>query len=508
MTVVRAAVFAALFLCASAFSAIAQTVTLTARDGSLELSGRLLHFDGEFYQLEGNFGRVTVDGSKMICHGRACPDNGPFVAGVSFAGDATVVRRLMPALVEAFGRTQGYTTLKVVQSDRRFRYDLREVSPARLVAQFSFSASTSGEGFDDLVADRADIVLALRPPQSERSRSRAGVPRVLGLDAIVPVVAAENPLTAISRTRLAQAFARKLTSADLWEGEKPLRLHVPVQQSGLMAEFRRRVILPEGLTLGMPVTRHREAIKLTDSVASDPNALGISTYSDIGAAVPLVLAGPCAFASVATEDALRTVDYPLTLPLYLYPPARRLPKVAREFLAFTRTPEARLAVQQAGFVDQFLGTIPIEAQGERLAHAIEAAREPGAQADLRRVVERVEGAARLTLTFRFEDGSTELDAISQSNIALLAGALNRGEFVGRTLLFSGFSDGTGPAEDNRKLSLDRARKVRNAVRAATTKAAAADLKLIADGFGEAMPLACDEVDWGRKINRRVEVWLR
>ena len=56
MTVVRAAVFAALFLCASAFSAIAQTVTLTARDGSLELSGRLLHFDGEFYQLEGNFG--------------------------------------------------------------------------------------------------------------------------------------------------------------------------------------------------------------------------------------------------------------------------------------------------------------------------------------------------------------------------------------------------------------------------------------------------------------------
>ena len=238
----------------------------------------------------------------MICHGRACPDNGPFVAGVSFAGDATVVRRLMPALVEAFGRTQGYTTLKVVQSDRRFRYDLREVSPARLVAQFSFSASTSGEGFDDLVADRADIVLALRPPPNP-SAAGAG-PGCHEFWAWTPsstVVAAENPLTAISRTRLAQAFARKLTSADLWEGEKPLRLHVPVQQSGLMAEFRRRVILPEGLTLGMPVTRHREAIKLTDSVASDPNALGISTYSDIGAAVPLVLAGPCAFASVATE---------------------------------------------------------------------------------------------------------------------------------------------------------------------------------------------------------------
>jgi len=507
MTMIRAAAFAALFLCAPAI-ALAQTVTLTARDGSLELSGRLLNFDGEFFQLEGNFGRVTVDGSKMICHGRACPDDGPFIAGVSFSGDAMVVRRLMPALIEAFGRARGYSTLKVVQSDRRFRYDLREASPARLVAQFSFAASTSGEGFEDLIADRADIVLALRPPQSERSQARSGIGRVLGLDAIVPVVAAENPLTAITRARLAQAFGRKLTSADLWEGEKPLRLHVPVQQSGLMRELRRRVLIPEGQVLGMPVTRHRETGQLTDAVARDPNALGVTTYSDIGAAVPLVVAGPCAFASVATADALRTVDYPLTLPLFLYPPARRLPKVAREFLAFTRSPEARLAVQQAGFVDQYLGTVPIEAQGERLAHAIEAAKEPGAQADLRRAVERIEGAARLTLTFRFEDGSTDLDAISQSNIGLLAGALNRGEFAGRTLLFSGFSDGTGPAADNRELSLDRARKVRDAVRAATTEEAMASLKLLADGFGEAMPLACDEVDWGRKINRRVEVWLR
>ena len=419
-----------------------------------------------------------------------------------------IVRQLMPDLVEAFGRAHGLTTLKVVQSDRRFRYDLRDSASARLVAQFSFSASTSDEGFDDLVADRADVVLALRPPQSGRSIARTGMARVLGLDAIVPVVAAENPLTAITRTRLAHAFARKISAADLWEAEGQLSLHVPVQQSGLMAEFRRRVVASEGQALGMPVTRHRDLAQLTDAVAGDPDALGVTTYSQIGAAVPLVLSGPCRFASVATEDALRTVDYPLTLPLYLYPPARRLPKVARDFLAFTRTPEAHAAVRAAGFVDQFLGTIPIEAQGERLAHAIEAATEPAAQADLRRAVERIEGAARLTLTFRFEDGSTELNAISQSNISLLAKAIDRGEFGGRTLLFSGFSDGTGPASDNRDLSLDRARKVRDAVRAATSEAALANVRLPADGFGEAMPLACDEVDWGRKINRRVEIWLK
>ena len=28
------------------------------------------------------------------------------------------------------------------------------------------------------------------------------------------------------------------------------------------------------------------------------------------------------------------------------------------------------------------------------------------------------------------------------------------------------------------------------------------------GFGEALPMACDQVAWGQRINRRVEVWVR
>ena len=29
----------------------------------------------------------------------------------------------------------------------------------------------------------------------------------------------------------------------------------------------------------------------------------------------------------------------------------------------------------------------------------------------------------------------------------------------------------------------------------------------AEAFGEALPMACDDTDWGRRINRRVEVWV-
>ena len=28
-----------------------------------------------------------------------------------------------------------------------------------------------------------------------------------------------------------------------------------------------------------------------------------------------------------------------------------------------------------------------------------------------------------------------------------------------------------------------------------------------EAFGEALPMACDDSDWGRKVNRRVEVWV-
>ncbi len=90
--------------------------------------------------------------------------------------------------------------------------------------------------------------------------------------------------------------------------------------------------------------------------------------------------------------------------------------------------------------------------------------------------------------------------------ARLASAIERGTFDGRRLIFAGFSDSDGPSTVNARLSLRRAGVVRDAVIAAG--AAAPDrIALESVGFGEAMPMACDDSDWGRSVNRRVEVWL-
>lgn len=34
------------------------------------------------------------------------------------------------------------------------------------------------------------------------------------------------------------------------------------------------------------------------------------------------------------------------------------------------------------------------------------------------------------------------------------------------------------------------------------------VQLDLDAFVEALPMACDDSEWGRQANRRVEVWVR
>lgn len=121
----------------------------------------------------------------------------------------------------------------------------------------------------------------------------------------------------------------------------------------------------------------------------------------------------------------------------------------------------------------------------------------------------LQGAKRLTLGFRFEGGAIGLDAQSRSNVHLLAELIEAGVYDGKELMFAGFSDGEGAAPVNRALSERRANAVLLAVRRALGEAFEPDrLQLSVQGYGEVMPLACDDVAWGRSLNRRVEIWLR
>ncbi|MGV8954698.1 MAG: hypothetical protein ACOH2M_26610, partial [Cypionkella sp.] len=186
----RAAVFAALV----PFGAWAQDVTLTSRDGALAIPGLLQGYDGEFFRIQSPYGLLTVDASGVICDGPACPDLTAPKATIRIVGEADAGAALMPPLIAAFAAARGL----------RYAAPSRDDSPAiltdpvtdKVLAEISFQPMTATAARDALLAGRAELMLASVTDADLGSKP-------LALDALVPIVAADNPLPRISTVDLA-----------------------------------------------------------------------------------------------------------------------------------------------------------------------------------------------------------------------------------------------------------------------------------------------------------------
>lgn len=510
--------FAAIALCWLPFSSLAQDVTLTSRDGEIEVSGALIGFDGEFYRVETEYGALTVDGSGVDCVGPGCPDLSAYVAEVNFSGAPIVGSDLLPALFQAFARQERYDYAVEADETGR-RIVLRDPEFDRDVARITVEDMNVDEGFAHLIAGQTDIVMATRAalPLEVAWAKDAGLgqidsvlqTRVIALDAIVPVVSLRNPVRAITLRDLVRVYTGGIDNwAELGGVDAPIYRHGLGQDNAAQVLFQERILLPEGANFSTTITQHPDQDALNAAVRKDPFAMGLARLVEVEGLRALELRGDCGFVAVANAETLKTYDYPLHAPLYLYQRKGRLPRIVREFLRFTQTPAAQITVLRAGFVDQALGTQMRARQGERLANAVMNAGNDVTLSDLQDMVHSMEGRSRLTLTFRFKESSSELDAQSQSNVALLARALEAGTLTAKELIFVGFSDGEGAASANRRLSEERARRVRSAVLGAAPTFDPRRVDIETAGYGEALPLACDDTGWGRSLNRRVEVWVK
>jgi phosphate transport system substrate-binding protein len=515
----RAAVLAALCLFQSVLSAAAQDITLTAPDGAVEISGTLLGFDGEFYRIDTIYGVLTVDGTGVNCEGPACPNLTNYVAELVISGASSMADVLVPALVEAFALRSGYSVLRDASNDNLLLYELNNQQSGDTIARFAINATTTDEGFADLLANEADIAMALREIRNaEADRAEeAGLgdlrqdnrSRVVALSALIPVTEIGNPVKSLSALQLAQVFAGKITNwKELGGVDAPISLHLPAPGSGLWQAIQDGLMTPANLRFSSKILYYQSLSDLVRSVQFDPFALGISAFERTGGTLPMKLSGGCGHEISATRRGIKTEDYPLSTPMYFYVPAVRQPKVVRDFLRYVQSDAAQIVVRRAGYVDQASEQIPMAAQGERLVNAIGQAGAAVQLEDLQKMVTELSPLKRLTTTFRFTTGVSQLDAHSLSNVELLAQRLERGDFDGHELVFVGFSDGSGGASANLQVSLRRADKVLQAVQAAAETADLSQVTLTSTGYGEAFPVACDDTAWGRGVNRRVEVWLR
>lgn len=507
----------ALWCVLSAAPLAAQDVELRSLDGAVRLEGTLTAFDGAYYQLSTIYGPLTIAAEGVACAGPGCPDLTRFVAEARIAGEATLIETLLPNLLAGFAEARGMTLNGPEPGDFGLLYQLNRAdgTPA---ARFVIRPGTSDSGFLALLNGEADMALTLRPPAQDEARAdRVSAPRdpplarrvrVIALDALVPVVAADNLLGGVSLPDLGALVRGEI---DNWQAlggpDAPIALHLLSPDHGMTQAFLAKVLGEGGVAPVPGITSHQGAAALAAAVARDGFALGMTARSSRGVNRVLPLVGGCGLAQHADPDMVKAEDYPLTAPVHVYLAPRRLPQLVRDFLNWTETDTAVTRVNAAGLIDLSLAPTPLSDQGLRLANAITAANEDVPLSELQRLIDRLRMAERVSATLRFADGSADLDPQSRAAVAQLAAAIERGEFDGRRLIFVGFSDGEGSASVNLRLSARRAEVARDAVLAAAEAAEPGRVTLETDAFGEAMPIACDDSDWGRAVNRRVEVWL-
>ncbi len=485
--------------CAAAMAALlwsfapawSQDVTLTSLDGTLEISGEFRSFDGEFYRISSRFGLLTVDAQGVLCDGPACPDLTGYVAEVRLVGEAEAGARYLPGLIGGFAGQKGLA-LSVAPEDGGMVFTLSRGQDELAVARFVL------RHMDDSAVDRAlregnaDFGLSPMPVADH-------VAMGLGSEALVAVVSPENPVRTISSGDLARVLAGEVANwAVLGGPDLPLVLHGLAPASGFVRAVEAGI--------GQPVVANRlhpDGAALDAAIARDPWGIALTRAGAVTGSRVLDLVDSCGFHLQPTPLSVMAQDYPLVQQTYVVQPRRRLPLVAREFLAFLALPATTALGQGAGLVP----TEPLLADGRRLANAIRAAGEETGVAELQRLTVSMKDRERLALSFRFEEGSDRFDAASRANLDKLVRLIEAGLFEDRQLTLAGFSDGSGAAPANIDVSRRRAEQLQEAIAEAVPDLGDLRVRLEVQAFGEALPLACDESAIGRHLNRRVEVWV-
>jgi phosphate transport system substrate-binding protein len=230
--------------------------------------------------------------------------------------------------------------------------------------------------------------------------------------------------------------------------------------------------------------RIEDSRKLSDSVAQDPNGIGFIGLPYIQETRAIAVYENGAAALLPTPFTVATEDHALSRRLFLYTAANPRRELTRRFVEFALSSMGQNVVAEIGFV------------GQNVSAAAAATGAAAVPADYRRLTS---GYDRLSLDFRFREGSSQLDNKAVADLARVVTFVTDLHYSGDNLVLLGFDD-SKEATDN--LSKARAAAVAQQFEQRGVKASAVV------GFGSQLAVASNDTPEGRQKNRRVEIWLR
>ncbi|MEL6520759.1 MAG: phosphate ABC transporter substrate-binding/OmpA family protein [Pseudomonadota bacterium] len=488
-------------------------VVIKTNDGRIELEGRILAFEDGIYKFGTSVGIFEVPASEAQCIGAACPEAAkPNRNQIVISTAPELSASLIPALVDGFER---YTAPAQDVENLTGLEPVKFSLPADLAVQTSDAPSVFANLLEGsaVLAALSQSVEPENLGQAANAEEEGAEPRireqVLALDGLAIIVSDDNPVRAILEEDIVRVFSGEITNwSEIGGNDAPINLYSRDRNSGSGSVFFDLLMNPARASMSISATELVSDQAVSEAVQEDPNGIGFASFAAVTETRPLAIRGACGIQTPLNPFTIKTEEYPLTRRLYLYQNADNVPQMARDFLSYTQSAEAQQVIQDAGFVGHDVSSLSINEQGLRFVASVLPSERDVALEDVQGVMLELAAADRISLTYRFEQGTGQLDSRGQADLARLAEMIRAGVFRNKELLLLGFTDSVGQNNLNRELSNTRAAQVRDALIEELGGDLPEDVVVRSVGYGELAPLSCNDTILGRQTNRRVELWTK
>ncbi|WP_374980554.1 phosphate ABC transporter substrate-binding/OmpA family protein [Pseudomonas solani] len=408
-------------------------------------------------------------------------------------GSNTIGAKLGPALVRGLMEEEGLDGIRQEPGTQENEVQLVGRAPNGRDVRITVAAHGSGTGFVAIKDGSADLAAASRPIKDAEAsdlsvfgdlKSRYGE-HVIAIDGLAIIVNPGNTLASLGTEQLARIFAGEVKT---WEeiGGKGGAIHLYARddKSGTFDTFKELVLAAHGKSLAASAKRFESNDKLSEAVSADAAGIGFVGLASVGKSRAASIADGESQAMAPSVTQIATEDYPLSRRLFFYMKPGEKNPWAQALVRFAQGPRGQAIVAQTGFVAQTVQAVKVAAQPDMPKDYQQLARD----------------AQRLSVNFRFQEGSANLDNKALRDVERVLDYLKESGKLSNQVTLVGFGD--PKADPGRAALLSKLRAM--AVRRELAKAGVSFREIT--GLGDELPVAANSEE-GRIKNRRVEVWV-
>ncbi|WP_162617624.1 phosphate ABC transporter substrate-binding/OmpA family protein [Yoonia maritima] len=499
--------------------ALADDVSLTTSDGEMALSGELIDFSDGFYVMRTEIGEVQVPASLVSCAGAACPASEQANIDFTIKGSDTIGAELMPLLVRGYAESQRAVVDSRTTGERQVLHTvIADEGLGETLFTTMIEDRGSSTGFRGMLDLSTQIGMSSRRIKGTEVQafSDAGLGDALSfeqehgiaVDGLLIVVHPDNPVDALTENQISELLSGKISNwSELGGADLPVTVYSRDGNSGTFATVSGKFLEPYDVSLSAQARIVSGNSAMSESVFGDAGGIGYVGFAFRGDNKPLGLISSCGIAAEASTFAAKTGEYPLQRTLYLYTTNAELPSRAQGLLAYAKSPAADGIIEKSGFIGFNIDSRDLSRSAQAIRTEIDRNQSRQELAALRELYIDMLEWRRLSPTFRFQTGSSNLDNASRRDLLRLTGYLSNASDINEIALV-GFTDADGAFDANRTLGLARAEAVLGSISSQVAGSAFDPSTIQIKSYGELNPVACNSDFAGQRLNRRVEVWVR